>query len=231
MNSAYLYDTQAASSAITNRIYYLLETRHWSIKTLSDESNIPYETLKKLLAKKTENTSIHNIVKIALAFNCNLNELIQPLERNEILPNYLNEVESSFDFCTSVQKTQKIPVFTPHSLYYQNTSEFMCRDNTIDIISIPCHAKQEVEYGIRICTLCYHPLYRYGDILLISRKHAPRLGEAGVFLHQDKLHIRIFQKAENCILLKAVNHLGPDIKIHDFSNWKIIGCVAGIQRA
>ena len=56
MNAAYAYNNQEAAFLITNRIYYLLEQNHWSVKTLSDKSNIPYETLKKLLSHKTENT-------------------------------------------------------------------------------------------------------------------------------------------------------------------------------
>ena len=86
MNAAYAYDTQKASYTITNRIHYLLESKHWSVKTLSDESNIPYETLKKLLYRKTENTSFHNIMKIALAFNCNLNYFVEPLAFVKIPP-------------------------------------------------------------------------------------------------------------------------------------------------
>ena len=84
MNAAYAYNNQEAAFLITNRIYYLLEQNQWSVKTLSDKSNIPYETLKKLLSHKIENTSFHNIMKIALAFNCNLNYFIEPFHNNTV---------------------------------------------------------------------------------------------------------------------------------------------------
>ena len=82
MNATYSYDIREASSLIINRIYCLLESKHWSVKTLADQSNIPYETLKKLLSGKTENTSFHNIIKIALAFECDLDYLVEPFENN-----------------------------------------------------------------------------------------------------------------------------------------------------
>lgn len=230
MNSAYLYDTKAASCAITNRIYYLLETRHWSVKTLSDESNIPYETLKKLLSRKTENTSFHNIMKIALAFDCNLNEFLESPGKKENFPGYYNEVETSLDFCTSTSKVCKIPILSPNSSYDKNTVEYIFTNSTMDSLTLSCHTKQNIEYGIRITSFCYHPVYQYGDILLISRDRAPHSGEIGIFLHQNRLHIRAFYKVQNYIFLKAVNHLGPDIKIYDFSEWNILGYVAGIQR-
>ncbi len=231
MNAAYAYDTWEASSLITNRIYYLLESHNWSIKTLSDESNIPYETLKKLLSRKTENTSFHNIMKIALAFKCNLNDLVEPLEDDVASSGYLGELEHSVDFCTPIQETLKVPVLNPLSLYDREIPEFLYANDTIDTLSIPCPIQQDIGYGIRISSFCYHPVYQDGDILLISRKRAPQIGETGIFLHHGKVHIRLLYKTWNHIILKSVNGLGPDIAINDFSAWRILGYVAGVQRA
>lgn len=230
MNSAYLYNPQEASCAITNRIYYLLENRHWSVKTLSDESNIPYETLKKLLSRKTENTSFHNIMKIALAFNCNLNDLLAVPETASVFPGYLSDVETSLDFCNQVPETYKIPVLTPYTLLNQVISEYPYTDKAVDSLTLPLHELPDVEYGLQISSFCYHPVYQCGDILLVSRKRPPLQGETGIFLHRDKIYIRIFYRNNSSILLKSVNGLGPDIKINNFTSWNMIGYVVGIQR-
>ena len=95
MNAAYAYNNQEAALLITNRIYYLLEQNQWSVKTLSDKSNIPYETLKKLLSRKTENTSFHNIMKIALAFKCNLDYLVEPLENDNQISLFQTDTQTS----------------------------------------------------------------------------------------------------------------------------------------
>ena len=230
MNSAYLYNTQEAACTITNRIYYLLETRHWSVKTLSDESNIPYETLKKLLSRKIENTSFHNIMKIALAFNCNLNELITMPEQVPFFPGYSNDVEHSLDFCSRTPSTCKIPVLTPNTFVTHDDSDSLCGSELRETLALSNQSFPSIAYGIRIFSFCYHPVYQDGDVLLVSRNRVPTHGETGIFLHKRKLYIRTFYKKQNFVLLKSVNGLGPDIKIYDFSDWDIIGYVAGIQR-
>lgn len=230
MNSAYLYDTRKASYIITNRIYYLLEARHWSVKTLSDESNIPYETLKKLLTRKIENTSFHNIMKIALAFNCNLNELLVMPENPSVIPDYVDKIENSLDFCAKASKACKIPILTPYTFFHRNSSDSLCSSEVMDALSLSSETFSDIAYGIQVFSFCYHPIYQDGDVLLVSQKRAPLQGEAGIFLHGNKIHIRLFYKNQDSILLKSVNGLGPDIRIYDFSTWRIIGYVAGIKR-
>lgn len=230
MNTAYGYDTREASSIITNRIYYLLELNHWSIKTLSDESNIPYETLKKLLSKKTENTSFHNIMKIALAFKCNLNDLVMPLEEKTTDSNYFYEVGDSFDVCTPLRKSANIPLLSPHDLYDDKNTKCNYVKDTLDASSFPIDIKYDIEFGLQISSLSYHPVYKKNDILLVSRRRIPQVGETGIFLHHNQIYIRVFSRSRNDIILKSVNGIGPDIKIYDFSEWSILGCVVGIQR-
>ena len=149
MNSAYLYDTRKAAYVITNRIYYLLETRHWSVKTLSDESNIPYETLKKLLTRKIENTSFHNIMKIALAFNCNLNELLVMPENTSLDLDYVDNIETSLDYCTKPPKTYKIPLLTPYTFLHRNFPDSLCSSEVMDTLSICSEHFPDIAYGIR----------------------------------------------------------------------------------
>lgn len=231
MNAAYGYDTQKASCIITNRIYYLLELNHWSIKTLSDESNIPYETLKKLLSMKTENTSFHNIMKIALAFKCNLNDLVKPLEEKAMDSDYFHEVSDSFDSCTPIYKRTTIPLLSPRDLYDNRTLNSNYVKDTLDASILPVDIKHIVEFGLQVSSFIYHPIYSERDILLVSRKRLPQIGETGIFLHKNQVYVRIFSRTFNDIVLKSVNSIGQDIIIHDFSEWSILGYVVGVQRS
>ena len=54
------------SRIIAGRISTQLSRHNWSLKTLSDKSTVPYETIKKV-AK--------NILKIAEAFDCSIDYL------------------------------------------------------------------------------------------------------------------------------------------------------------
>lgn len=231
MNAAYAYDTQEASSIITNRIYYLLELRHWSVKTLSDESNIPYETLKKLLSRKTENTSFHNIMKIALAFKCNLNYLIEPLEEADDSES-TDTLGTTLDFYSDFKDNTEIPLFYPSSsaIFNTDTAAHTSRMDTLDISSYSWQIRNSVDYGIVVSSYCYHPIYNERDVLLISRKRSPLPGETGIFLHHGNLYVRIFSKNFNSIILESVNGIGPDIQIYDFSEWTIVGYVVGVHK-
>ena len=216
MNAAYAYNTQETAFLVTNRIYYLLEQNHWSVKTLSDKSNIPYETLKKLLSRKTENTSFHNIIKIALAFNCNLNYLVDPIES------------------VPVQRTAntKIPLYYPKSSAECNQSSSLgsSTQETADISSYPECIQEQIHYGIVISTYSYHPVYSINDVLLVNSSRAPLPGEIGIFTHENRLYVRVFSPSFSAVFLKAVNGIGPDIIIQDFRKWKILGYVVGVQK-
>lgn len=61
---------------LTCNINCQLSIHNWSLKTLSDESDVPYETIKKLAAGKIRNPSLSNITRIAAAFGCTVDYLI-----------------------------------------------------------------------------------------------------------------------------------------------------------
>lgn len=240
MNAIYAYNPQEASAIVINRIYYLLELNHWSVKTLSDKSDIPYETLKKLLARKIENTSIHNIIKIASAFHCNIDDLVgsygeimeSPLSgslHTGFLKRYFGAIDNSLDTCIQTQ-SNCIPLLNPAFHCMTTALDDSSNLDMLDISSYPPHIIQEVEYGIQISSFCYHPVYYNRDILLVSRKRFPISGETVILIHHGELYIRNFSPAGNHILLEPVNGIGPSIKIHDFSDWIIWGYVVGVHR-
>lgn len=239
MNAAYVYDSHEASYLIANRIYYLLETKHWSVKTLSDESNIPYETLKKLLSRKTEHTSFHNIMKIALAFQCNLNYLVEPLGEMDlsfqpsgtVTPRFPDTIDDDCDNCKFAFSKPSVPLLHPDTLSDMDIPKYASQVDTVDISSYPCHIRQEVAFGVQVSSCFYHPAYSEKDILLISRRRPPLPGETGVFFHNGKIYIRSFFKNFDSVILKSVNGIGPDIQIFDLSEWTIGGYVIGVQKA
>lgn len=239
MNSTYAYDTKQTSCIVINRIYSLLESRGWSVKTLSDESNIPYETLKKLLNRKIENTSIHNIIKIASAFQCQIDYLINENTFDDIsfysslhtktIWRYFIEIDSSCRFPSRTKKNHLIPLYHPHSFYPILTPVEPVLD-FLDIQSYPDDFRESIECGIVISTHCFHPVYQSNDILLISKNRFPHNGEVSVFIHQGNLYIRKFYSYSNVVILESVNGIGKPITITDFSSWFFFGYVTAIHR-
>lgn len=216
MNAAYAYNTHESTYLITNRIYYLMEQNNWSVKMLSDQSNIPYETLKKLLSRKTENTSFHNIMKIALAFNCNLNYFIDSSDSTDI----------------PLAHDSKVPVYYPKTsanIPIPSSLPLLTQD-LLDISIYPSYIQEQIHLGIVISDYSYHPIYKSNDTLLVNCNRTPLSGEHAVFLHNDNIYIRTFFKSYNSVILEPINKIGTNIIIHNFEEWKILGCVVGIHK-
>lgn len=236
MNTAYTYDPKETSAFINRRIYLQLEKRHWSVKTLSDKAGIPYETLKKLLSMKTENTSFHNIARIALAFECNLTYLTgsfsssSAADPDTAMNAYDSSIGASYQTCDAGEHNSYIPVLCCREEDCIFASQRGLLSNTLDIETFPPSLQREVDYGLLVTSYCYHPVYYEQDILLISRKRSPRIGEIAVFSHQEKFFIRQLGKQKSQFILSPVNGLGCDIIISDFSDWQILGYVIGIHR-
>ena len=60
---------------VSARISTQLSRHNWSLKTLSDRSSVPYETIKKIANGKIGNPSLRNILRIAEAFGCTIDYL------------------------------------------------------------------------------------------------------------------------------------------------------------
>ena len=70
-----LQEKEDFSKIISERISTQLSRHNWSLKTLSDQSSVPYETLKKVANGKIRNPSLKNILRIAEAFGCSIDYL------------------------------------------------------------------------------------------------------------------------------------------------------------
>lgn len=70
-----------------------LSERNWTIRVLSEKSDIPYESLKKLVNGKISNPSICSLVKLSNAFECSIDSLIS--EPNDGWKNVLEDDQRS----------------------------------------------------------------------------------------------------------------------------------------
>lgn len=73
------YDTETdnpdLAEVLMSRISSQLSAHNWSLKILSDNSGVPYETIKKIASGKISNPSLKSILKISLAFGCTIDYL------------------------------------------------------------------------------------------------------------------------------------------------------------
>ena len=213
--SNYAYDTKETSANVINRIYHLLNINGWSVKTLSDESNIPYETLKNLLNRKIEGTSMHNIVKIAIAFQCKTDYLMgldHLVEQEEPVSNicenamtYLKNLDRSMHYCTHYTQKHFVPVYSPDSIVLKDKIISAHCIDMMDISSFPIALQNTFYCGIKLDSHCYHPTFSKDDVILIAQDRMPLSGETAVFIHHGYLYIRKFLSFTDKIILKPVN--------------------------
>lgn len=230
---------QQIITSLVQNITREIEQRGWSIMRLSEEADIPYDTIKKLLSGKIQNPHLCNIAKISYALNIDMNTLsgltehsmqvMQTRHTNNMIY-YLLELEKSLMATKKYQNNSFVPVFIPLST--SHNSEYY--SDSIGVERMPTDAYEStfghrISYGIKIRTNTYHPVYFQNDILMIARDRAPVSGETGIFIQNNRLFIRRFIVG-NPITLEPINSIGSTITIPSLRNWVILGYVLGVYR-
>ncbi len=75
MNELTKVEYQKMTDLIIANICVELTARNWTLKKLSDETEIPYESIKKLFGGKVLKPSFNSIWQIANALDCPLDKL------------------------------------------------------------------------------------------------------------------------------------------------------------
>lgn len=226
-------------TSLVKNITAELDARDWSLMRLSEEANVPYDTIKKLLSGKIQNPHLCNIAKIAFALNTDINTLsgltshsVQIIETGHTsnMIKFLMEFENSLTITKKYQRKNIIPVFLPLSTN-QNPERY---SDSVGIEPLAIDDYEDffgnrIAYGIRIRNNTYHPVYYQNDTILIARDRAPVSGETGIFIHNGKLLIRRFIDGTS-ITLEPVNSIGSPIYLSSLENWTIAGYVLGVFR-
>lgn len=218
-----------------------LQKKNWSLLRLSEESGVPYDTVKKLLTYRIDNPHMSNLVKIASALDCTLDNLI-PLTvcpdsnqdkdtRVGRLMQYMTELEKSLAVFEPVQSEEYLPVLSP--IGNRNSGGLYEDSCAITAIPIGQYRKRfgdQLSCAIRVTTNSYHPVYYQNDILLIGKDRMPLTGETGVFVKDGYIYLRKFISG-NYITLAPVNHIGTSIYLESLEGWFIFGYVLTVYRA
>jgi len=82
---------QGLTNRLIKNICSRLAERCWSLKTLSDLADLPYETVKKLISGKIQKPSFYCIWQIAQALDCTLDDLASDGSSDDPYLQHLNE--------------------------------------------------------------------------------------------------------------------------------------------
>ena len=212
-----------------------LSRKGWTLKTLSDKSGVPYETLKKLANAKINNPSLQSTVKIAEAFGCSLDSLLMdeaPLVEKlySLSPRSLKFIEAIADFELALTIREKacgeclLPVVSPTG--YMEDGMIFDTLNTEYMDAAPYLSQfgPQILYFLKITGDTFSPTYAQGDLLLISREKQPSFGSVCIFLHHNQLYIRSYIPGSPP-RLDPVNQKGSSVFMDTPESWTFGGCV------
>ncbi len=225
---------------ILNSINKLMYDKGWSIKQLSEEAELPYESVKKLVGGKINNPTIYSIIKLSKAFESSPDHL---LEWNSIynlqsrhLPQraltLLSEIANFEMYLHEYNQkylNNNIPVLVPVGKFYDGMIFDSIFTDSINISPYQKDFKNNIMCGLKIVGKSLHPTYLDNDILLIAKDRFPLNREIGIFLIGHKIYIRKYI-VSNPIELASVNHRGSSIKITDIDDIHFFGRVITVVR-
>lgn len=219
---------------LRNSINQLLNQHNWNLKTLSDRSCIPYETIKKIANAKIDRPSLYSVSKIANAFQCSLDELVghpssgkdpHPTSSNFLLLlETLSAFQQSFRTTLLHPKSGMLPIlcpncseidgmpFTEASFFYHNFSSYQSRFG------------DHLLCGIKITNQSLMPMYKKDSLLLIGDEPPVKGPSVGVYLQCRHLYLRTYQ-AGHPPRLESITKKGAPIILETPSNWHTFGYV------
>lgn len=217
----------------------MLREKKLTLNALSLQADLSEDTLRSIIYGKSQDIKLSTMIKIADVLNCSLDELAgrspystqeqSILNRIRNLPKrsvnvlqFIIELEEHSALYNSKKGTDMIPVFVPVG----NLRDGMFYDcslyEELDISEYPGSLKSITDFGIRIVTHNYEPIYYPNDILLFSHNKLPEFHDIVLYIdHEGKIYIRRYLEYG----LEAINGFGKNIPIKEIRNYKALGVV------
>lgn len=194
-------DLDFLKNTMVQNINRLLYKKNWSIRQLSDQAGLPYESIKKLVGGKIKNPTIYTISKVCDALDCSIDYLlrrsvINTIDQKSLPPrvfNLLAEIayfESRIADYNQSHKTDCVSVLTPTGIVQDGMVFDSISTNIVNISAYKKDFGDIVLCGIKIVGRNLSPTYFDDDILLIGKDRFPESGETGIFLIGNKVYIR-----------------------------------------
>ena len=163
-------------------IFLLMEQQDLSLRELSENADMPYETLKSFLYGDAKDCKLSTAVKVSRAFDISIDELVgaetmQPLSRQSLsmcrkMPEHVVYLIRSFIrhhynmYRRLDEKSVHIPVLLPECqngyLQTTNITEPVCIDHLTNGL------KSKICMGMKIPCEHYEPYYMPNEIVLLA---------------------------------------------------------------
>ncbi|MDO5156600.1 MAG: helix-turn-helix transcriptional regulator [Eubacteriales bacterium] len=221
-----------------------LQEKKITLNMLALQSDLSEDTLRSVIYGKSHDIKLSTVIKIADVLDCTIDDLVgrayySDLEReiHSRIHRFSQSSIKSIDYFTkyqedlelkhSIQGKEIIPIFVPIG----NMKEGMyCGNHNIeqlDITEYPGTLKEDVDFGIKVLTNCFEPIYYLNDILLCSCKRKPEINDIVLYFdHSGRLFLRKYFETH----LEALNGFGERIPSYRFSEYTPKGVVLRVVK-
>ena len=240
-----LLDILYFKNTIVHSINELMYQKGWTIKQLSEKSELPNESVKKLVGGRINNPTIYTLIKISTALDCSLDSLINweslfnfhsrmfP-KRTLTLLREIADLEMYLAMQDKTYHTRQIPIMIPTGVLQDGMIFDSANYEPIDISKYMEDLQENIMCGFKISGTRLHPTYLNNDILLISQDRYPQSGENGIFLIGKRVYLRtyIHDPSQNPSKHKLlpVNGYGSPIEIENIHDIHFFGRVVTVLR-
>lgn len=210
-----------------------------SLSDISNDADIPWNTLNSFLYGKSNNVRIDNVVKLSKALRVSIDELvgadtipelsIESLRMCRELPDndlYLVRwfIRYLYNLNSQSEPNKRYVSVMDVECNYNGNLKITNRYKKVDITYIDPEIKGKVFLGVTMPCDHYMPVYSPYDILLIANDRSPKIFENCLILINGILHIAR-RKSENGIV-KYYSIRDGKYRVHEKDIDELIGYVA-----
>jgi len=216
-----------------------LQQKKMTLNSLASLSDLSEDTLRSVIYGKSQDIKLSTVVKIADVLDCPLDDLIgrqyySELEREihkrmhqfsqcsiQTMEQYLS-FEEELILKKSNEGRVLLPVFVPTGNMKDGMYCGMHSMETIDISEYPLSLQNDLDFGIKILTNAFEPVYFLNEVLLCTCKRSPQYNDIVLFYDENgRLFLRKYLETH----LEPLNGFGERIPSSSFSDYIAKGIV------
>ena len=227
---------------IAKRLKLLMKIEGITISELASKADISEDTIKSIRSGKTKNPSLYVLTAIADAFSCTLDNLVGRIPKEVDEANLLRKWRSldNHGRKNTMLLIEDELTKQPHTttrmrqfMYYCSTSYLgngalfdMTRTEYTDI---PATYMNDADFGFKITSDSYMPLYFPDDIVAI-KKRPPVPGEIACYWKDNVIYIRKYVLISGVSRYIPINAVNNEIELKKISDYTCLGTIIGIIR-
>lgn len=222
----------------------ILHRNKITLNALSVEADLSEDTLRSILYGRSKDIRLSTIIKVADVLNLSLDEMVgrsiysmqgEKLVRQiQSLPAHsLCAIQALIDLesnaCTKSSATGKdyISVFVPTGNIQDGLFYDSCNFQSINLSQYPKDLKVAADFGFKITTSNFEPIYFMEDILLLSQKQKPNYNDTVLYLNQaGQIYLRKYLP----LGLEPIGKFGEEIPAEEIPHYTPIGIVLKVVR-